>query len=393
VRGQPAVFLDGPAGTQVPASVIAGVSDYFVRCNANSGGKYETSRLTDQLSAAAREGMAHFLGCAADEIAFGANMTGLTFAVSRAIARELKAGDEIVVTALDHDANVAPWRALEERGVTVREVRVLKEDCTLDLADLADKLSARPKLVAVGYASNAVGTINPVEKITQMAHAAGALLYIDAVHYAPHGAIDVRRIGCDFLACSSYKFFGPHLGILYGRKALLERFKPYKVRPASNAVPGCWETGTPPFELLSGLNAALAYLAQIGGAESATVRPRAALEETFRLFGAHERMLATLLLEGLHTLKGIRIFGITDRARLHERCSTIAIQSARFHASELAAALGERGLFVGHGNCYALRLSEELDLERRGGFVRLGLVHYNTAQEVQRLLNALSDLH
>jgi cysteine desulfurase family protein (TIGR01976 family) len=393
VGGQPAVYLDGPAGTQVPQPVIDAVSDYFVRCNANNGGKYETSRLTDELTASARQGMAAFLNCEADEIVFGANMTSLTFALSRAIGREIRPGDEILVTALDHDANVAPWRALEERGAVVREVRVRIDDCTLDLSDLEAKLSSRTTLLAVGYASNAVGTISPVQKITQMVHAAGALVYIDAVHFAPHGAIDVQRIGCDFLACSSYKFYGPHLGILFGRRALLQRFKPYKVRPAANAVPGCWETGTPPFELLSGLNATLAYFAQVGSAAAAEGRrPRSAIEEAFRLFHAHEQALASALLQGLAHIRSVRIFGITDPARMDQRCSTIAIQSQRLHASELAAALGSRGFFVGQGNCYALRLSEELALESRGGFLRLGLVHYNTAQEVQRLLNVLEEI-
>jgi cysteine desulfurase family protein (TIGR01976 family) len=393
IGGKPAVFLDGPAGTQVPRTVIEAVSDYFVRCNANNGGKYETSHLTDQLVANARQGMGEFFNCDAAEVVFGANMTSLTFAVSRAIGREIKPGDEVIVTALDHDANVAPWRALEERGAVVREVRVRTEDCTLDLSDLEAKLSARTRCVAVGYASNAVGTINPVEKITRMAHAVGALVYIDAVHFAPHGAIDVRGIDCDFLACSSYKFYGPHLGILYGRKALLERFKPYKVRPASDAVPGCWETGTPPFELLSGLNATLAYFAQVGErAASPGSRPRDAMLEAFRQFSVHEHRLASMLLEGLREFKGLRVFGITDPIRMDQRCSTIAIRSQRMPAVELAAALGDRGFFVGQGNCYALRLSEELGLEGHGGFVRLGLVHYNTEEEVQRLLSALAQI-
>jgi cysteine desulfurase family protein (TIGR01976 family) len=393
VAGLPAVYLDGPAGTQVPQTVIDAIGDYFVRCNANNGGKYETSRLTDELTMNARRGMAAFLNCEADEIVFGANMTSLTFALSRAIGREIGPGDEILVTALDHDANVAPWRALEERGAVLREVAVRTDDCTLDLSDLESKLSSKTRLLAVGYASNAVGTISPVQKITQMAHAAGALVYIDAVHFAPHGAIDVQRIGCDFLACSSYKFYGPHLGILFGRRALLQRFRPYKVRPAGNAVPGCWETGTPPFELLSGLNATLAYFARVGsGAAAADRRPRAAMEEAFRLFSMHEHALARSLLQGLTHIKSVRIFGITDPTRIDQRCSTIAIQSERLHASELAAALGDRGFFVGQGNCYALRLSEELGLESRGGFLRLGLVHYNTEQEVQRLLNALEEI-
>jgi cysteine desulfurase family protein (TIGR01976 family) len=393
VRGQPAVFLDGPAGTQVPQSVIDAVGRYFVHSNANNGGQYETSQQTDELTTATRQGMAQFFGCDADEVVFGANMTSLTFALARAIGRGLKSGDEIVVTALDHDANVAPWRALEERGVTVREVRVRTADCTLDLEDLQAKLSSRTRLAAIGYASNAVGTINPVKRITQMCHAEGALVYIDAVHFAPHGAIDVADIGCDFLACSSYKFYGPHLGILFGRKDLLRRYRPYKVRPASDSVPACWETGTPAFELLAGLTATLAYVAEVGRrANSAAQGTRAAIEEAFRQFSAHERTLASTLLNGLRDIKGVQIFGITDPARMEERCSTVSIRAPRLHSAQFAAALGQRGFFVGNGNCYALRLSEELELESAGSFLRLGLVHYNSEQEVQRLLGALEEI-
>jgi cysteine desulfurase family protein (TIGR01976 family) len=393
VRGQAAVFLDGPAGTQVPQSVIDAVGRYFVQSNANNGGKYETSQHTDELTAATRRGMAQFLGCDADEIVFGANMTSLTFALSRAIGRGLKSGDEILVTALDHDANVAPWRALEERGVTVREVRVRTADCTLDLADLQTRLSDRTRLVAIGYASNAVGTINPVKQITRMCHASGALVYVDAVHFAPHGAIDVRDIGCDFLACSSYKFYGPHLGILFGRKDLLGRYQPYKVRPASDSVPACWETGTPAFELLAGLTATLAYVAEVGRRANPSVQgTRAAIEEAFNQFGRHERSLASTLLSGLRDIKGVQVFGITELARMQERCSTISLRAPRLHSAQLATALGQRGFFVGHGNCYALRLSEELALESAGGFLRLGLVHYNSEPEVQRLLSALEEL-
>src|SRR5271170_2442915 len=250
VNGQTAVFLDGPAGTQVPQQVMRAVQDYFLHKNANTCGAFATSRQSDQAIAAARLAMADFFNCDTSEVVFGQNMTTITFALARAIGRDLRAGDEIVVTTLDHDANVAPWRALEEKGVVIRQVDIHESDCTLDLEDLKRKINKNTRLVAVGYASNAVGTINPVAEITKLAHAAGALMFIDAVHYAPHGPIDVRALDCDFLVCSPYKFFGPHMGTLYGKREHLQRFKPYKVRPATNVSPESWETGTQVQELI-----------------------------------------------------------------------------------------------------------------------------------------------
>src|SRR5215475_7140299 len=264
VNGHAAAFLDGPAGTQVPRQVIDAVRDYFTNANANTCGAFLTSNRTDEMLASARTAMADYLNCAAEEIVFGPNMTTITFALARAIARELKAGDEIIVTTLDHDANVSPWRALEEKGIVIRQAGIREEDCTLDLADLKSKLNAKTKLVAVGYASNAVGTINPVAEITKLAHDAGALMFIDAVHYAPHGPIDVKATGCDFLACSPYKFFGPHMGVLYGKKELLLKFRPYKVRPAPETLPDRWETGTQIHEGIAGVAAAVEYIASLG---------------------------------------------------------------------------------------------------------------------------------
>src|SRR3984957_16004579 len=232
VNGQPAAFLDGPAGTQVPQQVIDAIQNYLLHDNANTCGAFATSRRNDAMICGARQAVADFFNCAPDEVSFGQNMTTITFALARAIGRELDAGDEIVVTTLDHDANVAPWRALEEKGVHIRQVDIREADCTLDMDDLKRKLTKKTKLVAVGYASNAVGTINPVAEIAKLAHSVGALIFVDAVHYAPHGAIDVQTLDCDFLACSPYKFFGPHMGTLYGKHELLMRFAPYKVRPA-----------------------------------------------------------------------------------------------------------------------------------------------------------------
>ena len=257
INGHPAAFLDGPGGTQVPQRVIDAISNYLRRDNANTGGAYATSRNTDAMIAEARVAMADFLNCAADEIVFGPNMTTLTYMMSRAIGRDFGPGDEILVTRLDHDANVSPWLALEEKGVTIRWAEIHPGDCTLDVEDLAAKLNSKTKLVAIGYASNAVGTINPVKEIVRIAHAAGALAYVDAVHYAPHGLIDVTALDCDFLVCSTYKFFGPHMGVLYGKREHLKKFRPYKVRANTDEIPNCWEWGTLNHECIAGIKAAI----------------------------------------------------------------------------------------------------------------------------------------
>jgi len=272
VNGHPAVFLDGPGGTQVPQRVIDAITNYLRHDNANTQGAYATSRRTDAMIAEARAAMADFLNCAADEIVFGPNMTSLTYMMSRSFGREiggrdLGPGDEILVTRLDHDANVAPWLALEEKGVTVRWAEIHPEDCTLDVEDLEAKLSSKTKLVAVGYASNAVGTINPVKEIVRIARAAGALVYVDAVHYAPHGLIDVADLDCDFLVCSTYKFYGPHMGVLYGKREHLQRLRPYKVRPLVNTIPFRWEWGTLNHECIAGVKECVEYIADLGRAD------------------------------------------------------------------------------------------------------------------------------
>ena len=392
VNGQPAVYFDGPAGTQVPQQVTRAMQEYLLRHNANTGGAFVTSRQTDAGIAAAREAMADFFHCTADEVVFGQNMTTITFALARAIGRELKAGDEIVVTTLDHDANVAPWRALEERGVVVRQADIRATDCTLDLEDLRGKLNSRTKVVAVGYASNAVGTINPVAEITKWAHAAGALAFIDAVHYAPHGAIDVRTLDCDFLVCSPYKFFGPHMGTLYGKREHLERLRPYKVRPASDLFPDRWETGTQPHELIVGITAAVEYLAELGRqCQPGIGTRRDALLAAYTATVPYERKLLTALIAGLLEIPGLAFYGITDPARFTERCSTVSVRIGGHHPTEIATYLGERGIFTWDGNFYALNLTERLGVQERGGVLRIGLVHYNTVDEVERVLAALRE--
>jgi cysteine desulfurase family protein (TIGR01976 family) len=393
VDGQPAVFLDGPGGTQVPQRVIDAISDYLKASNANTHGAYATSRRTDAVVAEARAAMADFFGCDSDEVVFGPNMTTLTFAISRSIGRELGPGDEILLTHLDHDANVSPWRALEERGVTIRFVDINEHDCTLNMADLAHKISSRTRVVAVGYASNAVGTMNDVKEIVRLAHHKGALAYIDAVHYAPHGSIDVRALDCDFLVCSSYKFFGPHMGILYGKREHLERLQPYKVRANSNAVPHRWEWGTLNHECIAGISACVDYLADLGRQvdPSASTR-RAALLAAYGAIQQHEQGLAEILISGLLAIPGLKLYGIRDVGKLDRRCPTVAVRIASQTPLELATKLGDRGFFTWDGNYYALNLSERLDVEKDGGFLRIGLAHYNTAEEVQRFLSALREI-
>jgi cysteine desulfurase family protein (TIGR01976 family) len=409
VNGHSAAFLDGPGGTQVPQRVIDAISEYLRHDNSNTGGAYATSRRTDAMIASARAAMADFLHCDADGVVFGQNMTSLTYAISRAIGRELKRGDEIVVTRLDHDANVSPWLQMvedlqkEDRGVTVRWAEIRDEDCTLDMDDLASKINEKTKLVAAGYASNAVGTINPVKTIVRLAHAAGALAYIDAVHYAPHGLIDVEALDCDFLVCSTYKFFGPHMGVLYGKREHLTRLRPYKVRPNSEAIPFRWEWGTLNHECIAGITACVEYIADIGrdaynshptktALGGAALSRRLAIEAAYAITHEHERALLERVMTGLKQIPGAKIYGITDPARFDERCSTVAVRIEGHSPLELATKLGERGIFTWDGNYYALNLTEHLDVEKSGGFLRIGLVHYNTLEEVDRLLAALREI-
>jgi cysteine desulfurase family protein (TIGR01976 family) len=402
VNGHPAVFLDGPGGTQVPQRVIDAISDYLRRDNANTDGAYSTSRHTNAMLASARAAMADFLNCGADEIVFGPNMTTLTYAMSPAIGRDLGPGDEILVTRLDHDANVSPWLALEEKGVTVRWAEIHEEDCTLDMADLASKINEKTKLVAVDYASNAVGTINPVKEVVRLAHAAGALAYVDAVHYGPHGLIDVAALDCDFLVCSTYKFYGPHMGVLYGKREHLQRLRPYKVRPLTDAIPNRWEWGTLNHECIAGITACVDYIADLGRrvhpylSEPRAATRRAAIVAAFEAIHHYEHGLMERMISGLLRIPGLKLYGITDPARFEERCPTLAVRMVNQTADQtplaLATKLGDRGFFTWDGNYYALNLTERLDVEKSGGFLRIGLVHYNTVEEVDRLLGALREI-
>jgi len=388
VDGQPVVYLDNPAGTQVPQLVIDRTAEYWRTMNANQGGTFATSRRSDALVAEVRQAAAVFLNAAsADEIVFGPNMTTLTFALSRAIGREMKPGDEIVVTRLEHDANVSPWLALQERGVTVRFVDIHVPECTLDMADLQCQLTPRTRLVAVTHASNAVGTIPDLAAVSRAAHAAGAWLWVDAVHYGPHGPIDVRAIDCDFLVCSSYKFYGPHQGILYGRRELLQRLRPYKVRPASDELPSRWETGTQNHECLAGMLGAFEYLAQLGGADG-VLRP--ALETAMARIRRHERALAARLIDGLQHIPGIKLYGIIAPEELDRRAPTVSLTWPPHRPEALAGWLASHQVFATHSDHYATELMARLGLVDEGGTLRIGIAHYNTASEVDLVLELLA---
>ncbi len=390
VNGQPAVFFDAPGGTQVPQRVIDAIANYLSTFNANTGGAFVTSRRTDQMIGDARAAMADFLNCATDEIVFGPNMTTLTFTLSRAIGRELKSGDELLVTCLDHDGNVSPWVCLEERGVKVRTADINPANCTLDMFDLSAKIRRNTRLVAAGWAANAVGTINDVNEIVRLTHEAGAMTFIDAVHYAPHGPIDVRALDCDFLACSSYKFFGPHLGILYGKREQLQRLRPYKLRACTEKLPDRWETGTQNHECLAGLIAAIDYVADAGRRHDPSVETRReAILAAYELFQQHEHELVEQLIHGLLAIPGITFYGIKDPAKFAQRTPTVAVRMKGYTPRELATRLGERGIFTWDGNYYAINLAERLGVQDGGGMLRIGLAHYNTAEEVQRLLEEL----
>ena len=397
--GRPVAFLDGPGGTQVPQRVIDAVVGYYRDSNANTSGAFTTSRRSDAIVAEAHAAVADFLGAASpDEVKFGQNMTSLTFALGRSIGATLGPGDEIVVTTLDHEANVSTWRAMAaDRGVTVHTVDINEDDVTLDLEDLESKLSSKTKLVAVGYASNAVGTVNPVREIVARAHEVGALTFIDAVAFAPHGPIDVAALDTDFLVTSVYKWFGPHLGALYGKAAILDDLPVFKVRPAHDR----WETGTQSFESIAGTLAATDYLRDIGrtygdvagapGAEHGSERRRE-LVAALTAIAHYERGLATRLVDGLETIGGLTIHGITDRARFEARVPTVSVSIAGVHPQAAAATLGAEGIYAWDGDFYATGLIERLGKAETGGILRLGLVHYNTAAEVDRTIEALTRL-
>ncbi|HET9083998.1 MAG TPA: cysteine desulfurase-like protein [Candidatus Limnocylindrales bacterium] len=390
--GRAVAYLDGPGGTQVPQRVIDAVAGYLSDTNANHGGAFATSEASDAMAEEAHVAIADFLGAASpDEIKFGYNMSTLTLHIGRSIGATLDPGDEIVVTTLDHEANVSTWEAMAaDRGVTVRKVDIRMDDVTLDLEDLESKLSGKTKLVAVGYASNAVGTINPVREIVARAHEVGALTFIDAVAYAPHGPIDVQALDTDFLVCSAYKWFGPHLGALYGKADVLDSLPAFKVRPASDR----FETGTAAFESIAGTLAATEYLRDVGRrfGTPADGSRRSELVAAMEAIVGYERALVTRLIDGLGSIRGLTIHGITDPSRFTERVPTVSLSIDGVDPRTAAEDLGRHGIYVWDGDFYATGLIERLGKAESGGVLRLGLVHYNTAEEVDRTLEAVDAL-
>ncbi len=416
-----AVFFDNPGGTQVARPVVERMNDYLLHHNANHGGAFKTSVESDAILHEAHAALADLLGAASpDEIIFGANMTTLTFAVSRALGKLLSPGDEIVVTRLDHDANVSPWLLLaEDTGAMIRWVDLREADCTLDMSDFEAQITDRTKIVACGYASNAVGAINDVKTIVRMAHAAGALCFVDAVQYVPHGPTDVRDLDCDFLVCSAYKFFGPHVGALYGKYDLLNRLRAYKVRPADNQPPYKFETGTQNHEGIAGTLGAVEYFEWVGktlgaGKSQILADPRSGAKGTnpksqtadaqspvanysrretlvraMNVLAEYERELGGYLIQRLQTIPGLKIWGITDPAQSHRRVPTVSFTLEGWRPRQIAERLAAEDIYVWDGNFYALAVTERLGLEAKGGLLRVGLAHYNTREEVDKLIGAL----
>ena len=394
---RPVVFLDNPAGTQISRQSLERINRYLIDCNANHGGMFETSRKSDEVLHEAHAAMADFLNAARpEEIIFGNNMTTLTLHISRSLGRTLQAGDNILVTRLDHDANIAPWMLVaEDKGCNLIWVDIDVEEGTLDLDDFARALERKPKIAAFGYASNLLGTVNPVKKLTKMAKDAGALVYIDAVQYAPHGPIDVQDIGCDFLVCSSYKFFGPHAGALYGKYEVLDELKAYKVRPASNELPYKFETGTQNHEGIAGVLGALEYFEWLGsqfGGEHADppAGRRLVYKQAMSMIRNYESQLSRALIGVIESIPGTRIYGVKDMNRLDERVPTVSFTLEGRDPEKVADALGKQNINVWNGHNYALAVVERLGLLEAGGMIRVGPVHYNTVDEVEQFKEALS---
>ena len=401
-RQHPSVFFDNPGGTQIAKPSLDRINRYLLECNANHEGMFETSRKSDEILHEAHAAMADFLNAAGpQEIVFGNNMTTLTLHLSRSLARTLSPGDEILVTRMDHDANISPWMLIaEDRGCKLTWVDFDVEEGTLRLDEFEKALERKPKIAAFGYASNALGTINPVRKLTHMAKEAGALVYIDAVQYAPHGPINVQEIGCDFLVCSSYKFFGPHAGALYGREDLLKELKAYKVRPASDELPSKFETGTQNHEGMAGVLGALEYFEWLGKKygeeqsqawkEEGFTGRRLAYKQAMSAIRAYEFELSRALIEAVQSVPGTHIYGVTDLKKLEERVPTVSFTMEGIHPRDAADKLGEEGFYVWDGHYYALAVVERLGLLDAGGMVRVGAAHYNTLEEVALFKDALA---
>ncbi len=387
------IHADAPGGTQVPESVIDAISHYLIHQNANLGGAFRTSKESDSTLLQAQQTVQFFLNAEKDsEVIFGNNMTSLTFHISRSIGNTLEPGDRILLSKMDHDANISPWQMMaRDKHCEIDFVNINHESCTFDETDLIQKLEKKPKIFAFTACSNATGTLNDVAKITKMAHLAGAFVYVDAVHYAPHKLIDVKQWDCDFLACSAYKFFGPHVGILYGKEAILDKLHPYKVRPATNSNPGKWMTGTQNHEGIAGTTAAINYLASLSDCNPRTSK-RDQIKQAFELIEAYEKSLSVAFLEGIKKLKEIKIVGMTESSTLNQRVSTFSLRSEKVPASIIAKELAKKGIFAYSGNFYAKTLMETLGYEDTGGVLRIGFVHYNNLEQVTIITDALKTI-
>jgi len=400
--GHPRLYFDNPAGTQVPQSVADRMSDCLLHASANLGGYFETSHLADKVVSDARDAMVDFLNApSADEIIFGQNMTSLTLHLSRSIGRHFQAGDEIILSQMDHDANVEPWVLMaRDFGFEIRWLPFDIETFEFDLAKLDDLVTSKTRLVCIGGASNLTGTINDVTTVCTKAREAGAWSFVDAVQSVPHVSTDVQALGCDFLTCSAYKFFGPHQGILWGRREALQSLEPYKVRPASDDIPGCFETGTQSHEGLAGVTAAVDYFAWVGETmasdfcaanqqfEGRCLYTHAAMDSLF----AYEKVLAERLIDGLQNIKGVTVQGITNPEAMHRRVPTVSFTHSTQAPPDTARALAARNIFVWNGHNYAIEPAKALGIFDSGGAVRVGPVHYNSAEEIDVLLNALEDI-
>ena len=395
IEGRQAVFFDGPGGSQVPTSVTNAMSEYLLRSNANTGMSFATSLETDEIISEALIACADFIGCDDySEVIFGQNMTSLNFQLAGALSRTWGPNDEVVVTRLDHDGNVGPWAlAADWSGAKLRKIGINPEDCTLDMESVNEAITERTVLVAVGAASNLSGTINDIKKIVQIAHSVGAEVVVDAVHFAPHSLIDVSEMGCDFLLCSPYKFFGPHQGLLWGKKERLEELPVAKLRVASEEIPFRWMTGTQSHEGMAGTKAAIEHIAWIGREASGNseLSRRDALIEAFRAIEEYEQALCLRMLEGLGAIEGLRIWGISDPNRISERAPTVSFTHPSMSAKEIGEKLAERGVFVWAGNFYALELTEALGLEPEG-VLRAGVLHYNSMEEVEFFVESVAEI-
>ncbi|MER9230057.1 cysteine desulfurase-like protein [Mesorhizobium sp. M0437] len=390
-KGRRRIYLDNPAGTQVPQSVADAVSRCLLTTNANLGGFFDTTVAAQNIVDEAHLAMADFLGAASpQEIIIGANMTTLTYHMSRTLGRTMKPGDEIILTRMDHEGNVSPWLQLaEDLGLVVRWLPFDQQSWQIEEAALAALLSERTRLVALNYASNLTGSINRVKALTGIARRAGALVYVDAVQFAPHGLIDVQNLGCDFLICSAYKFFGPHMGILWGRLDVIDALKPYKCRCSSNALPERFELGTPQIELMAGLSAAVDYFAELGAAAGAQGSRRLKIAKAFEVSIAYENPLTRQLIDGLSDIAGLTIHGITDPKRINERVPTVSFTVEGIVPETIVRQMNAENIFLWSGHNYAWEIVHQLGIPAEQGVVRIGIAHYNTSAEIDATLESV----